>query len=89
MDHKKELELIVELAITKTDLEMTKKMGEVTSKIDEVRTEIQTLPPIMDAKIKAYDKEQVKRRRWTLRTIFGLIAITISAVGVMVANWPS
>lgn len=80
-ERRRELELIVELAIARMDLKITEEMG-------EVKRDVKSIPPMIDKRIAQYDEKQIARRRWTVRTMFGMITIIISAIGLAVVLWP-
>lgn len=81
-EHRRDLEIIVDLAITKMDLAVTKEIG-------EVKRDIATIPPLIDKKIACYDDKQRSRRRWTIRTIIATIGLMLTAIGFLIAHWPT
>lgn len=80
-DRKRELELVAELTLAKADLSMTKEIG-------KVHTELKTIPPLIDKKIRDYDEKQVRRRRWLINTIIAAITLALTAIGLVAMKWP-
>lgn len=91
-DQRQDLKAVVKGAMAETALEFTKELHAVEKslggKIAETRDSVQAIPEMVNKKIEAYDKKQTTRRRWTIRTLIGTIAIVLSGIGLVLAYWP-
>lgn len=79
-DRQRELELVAELTLAKADLSMTREIG-------KVHTELKTIPPLIDKKIRDYDDRQIRRRRWVINTIIASVGLAMTAIGLIAARW--
>lgn len=79
MTTRQEMETIVELALTKMDLNVTKEVG-------AVREELKTIPPLIDKKIRDYDDRQIRRRQWMARTVITATGLALTAIGLFLTR---